>query len=253
MGALLLLIGIFIFVYAYLKAKPWGLRIAGILLFLIGLGMLGNKEGTKTNQTINNQSSQVEKTAPTQQSTQLPQTTISKSTSQQQETKKEEVKQEEKKEDPKKENPKTFGKLENFENKLQKKLGELNLYYTIKDAPLADGRPRKSYDAKFSSIEIIGSPEVEEVSVMFVPATSKEENIKTLAFILLPFNILCNQEGNKAKSEKFINTLTQMMKNSLYRKGFKLGEKELSLSPCQIKITSGTRDFPLWIVTFRKI
>ena len=253
MGALLLLIGIFIFVYAYLKAKPWGLRIAGILLFLIGLGMLGNKEGTKTTQTINNQSSQVEKTAPTQQSTQSPQTTISKSTSQQQETKKEEGKQEEKKEDPKKENPKTFGKLEDFENKLQKMLGELNLYYTIKDAPLADGRPRKSYDAKFSSIDIIGSPEVEEVSVMFVPATSKEENIKTLAFILLPFNILCNQEGNKAKSEKFIDTLTQMMKNSLNRKSSKFTDKELTFPPCNVKILSGTRDFPLWVVTFRKI
>jgi hypothetical protein len=54
-------------------------------------------------------------------------------------------------------------------------LASLNVYYTIQDAPLLDGRPRKLYDAKFSSIEIIGNPEVEKVSVMFIPNPSDEE------------------------------------------------------------------------------
>jgi hypothetical protein len=238
MGWLLLLIGIFIFAGTFLKIKPktekeaeayqweqkhkWKFRIAGILLFLIGLGMLGSHKETKTTQP-----------------TQSQQTATSQASFQQQETKKE--------------TPKTFGELEDFENKLQKKLGELDIYYTIKNAPLADGRPRKIYDAKFSSIEIIGSPKLEQVSVMFIPTTSEEENMKSIAFILLPFNILCNQEGNKAKSEKFIDTLTQIMENSLNRKSSKFADKELTFPPCNVKILSGTRNFPLWVVTFRKI
>jgi hypothetical protein len=155
-------------------------------------------------------------------------------------------------EDIQKETPKTFGKLEDFEKKLQKMLASLNVYYTIQDAPLLDGRPRKLYDAKFSSIEIIGNPEVEKVSVMFIPNPSDEEVKRITSFILAPFSILCNPNDNEEDSKKFWRTLGDTIENAPRLKGFEVEEKKLETTFCKIKIIPGTKDFPLWVITFEK-
>jgi len=155
-------------------------------------------------------------------------------------------------EDIQKETPKTFGKLEDFEKKLQKMLADLNVYYTIQDVPLLDGRPRKLYDAKFSSIEIIGNPEVEKVSVMFIPNPSDEEVKRITSFILAPFSILCNPNDNEEDSKKFWRTLGDTIENAPRLKGFEVEEKKLETTFCKIKIIPGTKDFPLWVITFEK-
>jgi hypothetical protein len=191
--------------YQWVQKNKWKLRIIGIILCWIGVGVLTYKEEAKNIQ-----------------------------------------------EDIQKETPKTFGKLEDFEKKLQKMLASLNVYYTIQDAPLLDGRPRKLYDAKFSSIEIIGNPEVEKVSVMFIPNPSDEEVKRITSFILAPFSILCNPNDNEEDSKKFWRTLGDTIENAPRLKGFEVEEKKLETTFCKIKIIPGTKDFPLWVITFEK-
>jgi hypothetical protein len=191
--------------YQWVQKNKWKLRIIGLILCWIGVGVLTYKEEAKNIQ-----------------------------------------------EDIQKETPKTFGKLEDFEKKLQKMLASLNVYYTIQDAPLLDGRPRKLYDAKFSSIEIIGNPEVEKVSVMFIPNPSDEEVKRITSFILAPFSILCNPNDNEEDSKKFWRTLGDTIENAPRLKGFEVEEKKLETTFCKIKIIPGTKDFPLWVITFEK-
>jgi len=140
------------------------------------------------------------------------------------------------------ENYKTIATYKITEQEISKILNQLNVNYTIEDAPLADNTPRKILKSRLCSVEFIGIPEIKEASIMFAPSSNFQQNLDTIAVILSSFKALCNPTGNENNSKIFMNNLNNSLKNN--------SDKNFTIEKCKIKIKSGTKEFPLWLITF---
>jgi len=139
-------------------------------------------------------------------------------------------------------NYQTLTMFDNFEPELLSLLKKMDIYYQIENSPLQDNTPRKLYKAKSVTIEVIGNPEIKEASVIFFPSPNPKENIESISVNLAAFKILCNQEENQEKFKNFTKNLNDSIKNHT--------DKNFDISPCKITIKSGSKDFPMWVVSF---
>lgn len=196
---------------SHIIKNKWKLRIIGFVLFSIGI-MWFSSNVEKDNKTASQESNKVST--------------------------------EESNNQPSKSKYESMKPLENFdkaENKLLSFLNEAKIFVEITESPLADGTYRKMYQAKTSMVEVIGKPEVKQVSYMMVPSKSDTENLESILVLGGVLSTFCTN-GNKSENGKFVKKFMEIFDKDDFNK------METKVGKCNAEISKGSKNLPVVFV-----
>lgn len=222
-----IIVGILLFIVSLKSKSPnfvrkrWLTRVVAVFVILIGFYIEGEKVQTPSSQaTVQNQPKAEDAVSPVPHS---------------------QIEPESIKVNESNVSEKSLGDLDVAEPIVLNVLNEGNLKVRVKQDTLADGTPRKIYEGDTCYVETIGKPRVKEVSVMFVPSKDINQNANTLIMLSGAMKAYCH--GTSAQNSAFVKVFTGFI-------GGTTKNKTTSVGQCRVKLFKGSKEFPLYVVTF---
>ncbi|MEJ5227227.1 hypothetical protein [Thermodesulfovibrio sp.] len=229
LGVILLILGV-LFILATIKTPPKSkkdaeiqesiqknkkkFRVTGIILVFVGLALISYVDEEKSS-TIQPKTAEVEKPSTAQ---------VSKYT-----------------------HMKTLRQLDEAEDEFLNIFKKADIKIETDDSPLADGTPRKIYKTELSIIEIIGKPEVKEVSIFFAPSKDFTKNNDVIISLGATMKVFCSEKSDYEENITYLfNSLTNFIKN-------KTSEKTINVGKCNVEFARPSKELPFYFVMFKAI
>lgn len=215
----------------FFTKKRWLTRVCAVLIMIGGIGIEASQIETPPEQAVQQSQAKVQQPAPPIQ----PKTQTPAPVNAQPKPEPARVSQ------SKYTSMKSLGLLDVAEPVFLNMLNEANLKIGLKHSPLDDGTPRIMYETDTCYVEAIGKPEVKQVSIMFVPTKDISQNSSVLLMLGATMKAYCR--GSSEQNSRFVRSCTDFM-------GGTATTKSVSVGQCNTDLFKGSKEFPLYVMTF---